>query len=90
MEATSAVPENACVVLLFGAAREAIGRDRVELQMAMPTTARSLKEELIKQWPVLRSLVTRSRIAVDNRLVDDEHGIAASSEVALIPPVSGG
>lgn len=78
---------------LFAGARELVGSDFIELEVTLPTTVLQLKEAIVVHSVSLRSLVEFARIAIDNEFVCDAEIIDrthSSSEIALIPPVSGG
>ncbi len=78
---------------LFAGARELVGSDFIELELSLPTTVLHLKEAIVVHSESLRSLVEFARIAIDNEFVCDSEIIdrtQSSSEIALIPPVSGG
>mmetsp|Transcript_91900 Transcript_91900/g.297246 ORF Transcript_91900/g.297246 Transcript_91900/m.297246 type:complete len:90 (-) Transcript_91900:139-408(-) len=79
-------------VLLFGPAREAADAGHVEVSVPAPGTLAALREALKEACPALGPLLPSSRFSVEQELVQDEASAAfsASSEVALIPPVSGG
>lgn len=77
-------------VLLFAAAKQAADRDCVSVDVAAGAKAADVMEALASQVPALQAIVASSRLAVDNCYVGPEAAITADSEVALIPPVSGG
>jgi sulfur-carrier protein len=77
-------------ILLFGITRDIVGRQslRIEDNPALKTVA-DLKRHLFTQYPGLEGLKSLA-IAVDSEYAQDDQLLAASQEVALIPPVSGG
>jgi molybdopterin converting factor subunit 1 len=77
-------------VLLFAAARDHVGADAVSVEVPTGATVAVLRTELARQFPVLASLLARSAIAVNHDFTEDSRVLAASDEVAIIPPVSGG
>ena len=77
-------------VLLFASAKESAGRDSVELELVPDATVADLRKQLVAEYPVLRELVARSHVAVDQQFAVDKTPIAQAREIALIPPVSGG
>lgn len=77
-------------VLLFASAKESVGQDSVELELAADATVSDLRKQLVTEYPVLIDLVARSHVAVDQQFAVNETPLADSREVALIPPVSGG
>lgn len=77
-------------VLLFASAKESVGQDSVDLELAADATVADLRKQLVADYPVLSDLVTRSHVAVDQQFALDDTPVNAAREVALIPPVSGG
>ena len=78
-------------ILLFAGASEAVGADKVKLTVKRNCTAGYILEQLAGQFPELRELLASCRLAVDCEYVSDETLVNLSdSELALIPPVSGG
>ena len=77
-------------VLLFASAKESVGQDSVDLELAADATVADLRNQLIADYPVLNDLVARSHIAVDQQFALDDTPVTNAKEVALIPPVSGG
>ncbi len=76
-------------VLLFAAAREACG-DFVEVDAPEGVTAVELTEALSEQFPALTPVLQHCRLAIDERYAPHDAIVSPHSEVALIPPVSGG
>ena len=77
-------------VKLFAAARQFAGAEMVEVVLAEPACVAALREALADQFPVLAPLVRLAMVAVDTQYVRDDAPLEADSDVALIPPVSGG
>jgi molybdopterin converting factor subunit 1 len=77
-------------VFLFAAVREAVESDQVTIQTPMPTTASALRKILSQLDPQLDRWLAVSRLAVDRCFVADEDRIESATEIAVIPPVSGG
>ena len=78
-------------VRLFAGARETVQLDTVDLETELPCTIESIKRSMISKWPGLESYVNYGRFAVGNDFVDDHFVVESNaSELALIPPVSGG
>jgi len=77
-------------VLLFASAKESVGQDSVELELAAGATVADLRKQLVAEYPILANLVVRSHVAVDQQFAVDETLIGDAQEIALIPPVSGG
>ena len=77
-------------VKLFAIARQRVGRDSVEIEMPDAATVRQLRGALVEQFPPLAEVIPHVRIAVNSEYAGDAVAIPAASEVAIIPPVSGG
>ena len=75
---------------LFAVARERVGASAIDVEVASPGTVRALRGALVEQYPVLRDVVPHVRFAVDSEYAGDSKAISPQSEVAVIPPVSGG
>ena len=81
------------VVRLFAGAREQVGSDFIAVDVVLPISALQLKEAIVVHSEPLRTLVKFARIAIDNEFICDSaiiDGTYSHSEIALIPPVSGG
>lgn len=79
----------ALTVLYFAAAREAAGTEQETLE-ASPATVADLRRLLVGRHPGLERVLSRCRIALDQRFVQDADPVPAGSEAAIIPPVAGG
>jgi molybdopterin converting factor subunit 1 len=77
-------------VLLFAGLRERLRRDSVDLELAPGARVRDLLAALARERPELSDSLSVCRVAVDHEFVGSDHVIAEGSEVAIIPPVSGG
>lgn len=79
-----------CRVKLFARARELAESDVLSVELPDNATVGTLRQVLTQEHPKLAGLLTRSALAVDNDFADDATPLSNDSEVALIPPVSGG
>ncbi len=79
-------------VRLFAGVKQLVGHDTVEVEFAegVNTTVAQLREQLLTQYPTLTSLVGRCMFAVDNEYASEDQRLDNGTEVACIPPVSGG
>lgn len=77
-------------VKLFAVAKQRIGRETIDVELADGATVANLRAAIAEQYPPLASVLPHARLAVDNQYADDAAGIPATAEVAVIPPVSGG
>ncbi len=76
-------------VLAFASAREALGAAEYPVTLEEGTLG-ELRAALEAQRPALAQLWPRLAIAVDGEIATGERQLADGSEVALLPPVSGG
>jgi molybdopterin converting factor subunit 1 len=77
-------------VKLFAVARERVGQGEVELDVADRATVAQVREALAAAVPALADVLPHSLLAVDAKCADDTIIITVQSEIAVIPPVSGG
>ena len=77
-------------VKLFAAARQRIESDQIELELVQGATIAELRKQLCQEYPSLRPLVASAMFAVNQSYATDDTVLIATSEIACIPPVSGG
>ena len=77
-------------VKLFAIAKERAGRDELWIELAEGATIADLRQSVSIVCPALGSIVSHAMWAVDTAYADDKTILTEQSEVALIPPVSGG
>ncbi len=77
-------------VLYFAAARERAGTGSDTLDLPEDATARDALGAACARHPGLQAVADKLRLAVDQQFVPPESRLHEGSEVALIPPVSGG
>jgi molybdopterin converting factor small subunit len=77
-------------VLLFAAARQAVGNDSIEIEVPQPATIGQLRAALIATLPDLALVLDRAVFSVDAEYAGDATKIVPDAEIACIPPVSGG
>ena len=77
-------------VRVFALARQVAGCDAVEIELAEGATVAALRRELAARLPQLSGLVRQLTFAIDALYVADDAVVLPGSEVACIPPVSGG
>ncbi|MDD4108194.1 MAG: MoaD/ThiS family protein [Prolixibacteraceae bacterium] len=73
-------------IKLFGIAVEKIGKR--ELNFPLVPDTEKLNTSLIEKFPILKEI--KFSIAVNRRLVNENSPLTEDSEVALLPPFSGG
>ena len=78
-------------VLLFGAEREAVGSDRLTVDLpGAQATCLQLRSRLLEGFPQLKAHLAASRFAVNGEFAAPDRPIGEADEVALIGLVSGG
>jgi molybdopterin synthase catalytic subunit len=77
-------------VLLFAGLRDAIGRDRLAVDLPDGATVAMLLVEIARVAPRIADKLAHCRVAVAQEFVHGDRVIAAGEEIALVPPVSGG
>lgn len=77
-------------VLLFAAARDLVGTDRVTIEAPTGVTVRDMRRILAERQPALATLLARCRIAVNQEFAAEDTVVTVVDEIAVIPPVSGG
>ena len=77
-------------VLAFAALREALGAERISLDLPEGATGAELRERVAELYPRWRDLVLACRLARGTEFVEDRAPLAEGAEVLFIPPVSGG
>ncbi len=77
-------------IRLFAVAKDIAGSDSVWLELPEGATVGQLRERLAAQMPALAAVLPQVLFAVGNDYARDETVIPPTSEVACIPPVSGG
>jgi MoaE-MoaD fusion protein len=77
-------------VLLFGAAREAAGREELPLEVAAPASVRSVFQQLLAEVPALARFGRSLLVAVNEEYAPPTREVREGDEVAVFPPVSGG
>jgi MoaE-MoaD fusion protein len=77
-------------VKLFAAARELAGRDEILVDVTARATIEDVSQAVESAAPNLRPLLPHCLWAVDAAYADKNAVVKQDSEIALIPPVSGG
>jgi molybdopterin converting factor small subunit len=75
---------------LFAVAKELAGRDELSLDLPAGATIADLRQAAIAAVPALAKIIPYSLCAIDTSYAADNTPIDPHSEIALIPPVSGG
>jgi len=77
-------------VHLFGLAREKAGRNLLEVEVREPAQVSDLAAQILLHHTELGGLLQTAAIAVDREFAKLDTPVTEKSEVALLPPVSGG
>jgi molybdopterin synthase catalytic subunit len=77
-------------VLFFGAARDAVGHEQAEVELAAPVDADAARAELLARYPALQRFGNSLLLAVNQEYAERTRELADGDELALFPPVSGG
>jgi MoaE-MoaD fusion protein len=77
-------------LLYFAAARERTGKGSETIELPEGATASDAREAACAAHPALRAVADKLRLAVDQEFAGGDRKLREGSEVALIPPVSGG
>jgi molybdopterin synthase sulfur carrier subunit len=77
-------------LLWFARLHEAAGCERTAIDLAQRTTSTDILAAATALLPACAGLIARSRVAVDCAFVDGPVELRDGSEIAIIPPVSGG
>ena len=76
-------------VLLFASYAEALGSDRVTLELGPQATTADVLREL-RRLPGAEGLPARPLLAVNQQYAPGDQPVREGDEVAVIPPVAGG
>ena len=77
------------VIRFFGIAKEIAGNNNLQIEGETIANVGDVKQWLSKHYPRLQQLQSYA-IAVDAVYADDATPIHTNSEIAVLPPVSGG
>lgn len=77
-------------IVAFATARDAIGESSIDVEMPDDSTLAELADRLRSDFPSLEPIWSRLAVAIDGQIADASARLQDGSEVALLPPVSGG
>ncbi len=77
-------------VKLFASARELAGSSAATVAVPEGATLADVQRSLLRAVPQLERILPHARWAVDREFAAAETAVTEKSEIALIPPVSGG
>jgi len=84
------VGEVKITVRLFALAKQLANADTLVVTIPDPARAQDVRRAIGEACPAIEGLMGQMLIAVDSEYAHDETPVTAQSEVACIPPVSGG
>src|SRR5918993_4512687 len=77
-------------VLFFGAARDAVGQEQIEVELESPINAEGARATLLSEYPSLQRFGNSLLFAVNQQYAENDRDIREGDELAVFPPVSGG
>ncbi len=77
-------------VLYFAQVRDRCGRDQEQFTLPMSVTANDVLTAIVAQYPTHEKLIHSCRVAINHAFINAAVSLDENSEIALIPPVSGG
>ena len=77
-------------VLFFGAARDAVGHEQIEVELESPISADGARANLLSRYPSLQRFGNSLLFAVNQQYAQSDREIFEGDELAVFPPVSGG
>jgi molybdopterin converting factor subunit 1 len=77
-------------VKLFAIAKERVGREEIAVELRNGATIADLRSAIAADFPALGQILPHVMWAVGTAYANDTTELTEQSEVAMIPPVSGG
>ncbi len=77
-------------VLFFGAARDAVGDEQIDLACGVGCTTGEAFEKVLAEYPTLNRFGKSLLLAVNQQYADTKRELQEGDELAIFPPVSGG
>jgi molybdopterin converting factor subunit 1 len=77
-------------VRLFARAKDLAGTETVSVALSEGATVADLRRRLAAEHPRLGPLLAHSAFAMNHEFADDAAALVAGTNLALLPPVSGG
>jgi len=77
-------------VLFFGAARDVVENNPMEIRLAAPATVATAFQDLVRQFPDLARFGRSLLFAVNQEYATPDMCLKEDDELAVFPPVSGG
>jgi molybdopterin converting factor subunit 1 len=77
-------------VKLFAIAKERAGQDELDIELPIGSTLADLRKAIENSSPELAGILPHAMWAVNAQYANEKTILSAQSEIAIIPPVSGG
>ncbi len=79
-------------IRFFAVLKKLLDRESMHVQLAGPTTLKTLLDRIEGEIPSIRSVIKEGRtlIAVNQEIAQDETLVSDGDEVAFLPPFAGG
>jgi molybdopterin synthase catalytic subunit len=77
-------------ILFFGAARDAVGHEELDFEIAIPANATTARAQLLTSYSALQRFGKSLLFAVNQQYAEPDCEIREGDELAVFPPVSGG
>jgi len=90
MPTTKNKPTISVRVLFFGAARDAVGGEEIDLELNPPANTKTARTHLVTIYPALERFGKSLLLAVNQEYALPDREIKDGDELAVFPPVSGG
>lgn len=78
------------LVKFFASHRDAVGKEKIILDLEQGASIAQLLEILLEKYPALKKLKDYTLISLNQNYSDLNQRLKEGDEVALFPPVSGG
>ena len=79
-----------CQVLLFAQLAQAIGKDRITIELSKGATVNDALNELAQKHELIAQMRNSIAVAINEQYCNANTEIKDGDTLALIPPVSGG
>ena len=79
-----------CQVLLFAQLAQAIGKDRITIELSNGSTVNDALTKLAQEHEIIAQMRNSIAVAINEQYCNANTEIKDGNTIALIPPVSGG
>ena len=81
-------------IYFFASSREFVGTNKSTIKLSKSITANKVKEEILKQFPILEKLNSCFVLSLNEEYIDFDSeellNLKIGDTIAVIPPLSGG